>query len=325
MPQLMVCRWRGQGRVTVPVGAVLRWGHQARAGGAWAYIPVQLARVHPGDVELLYQGPGGESSKIIRPSDPRNKLWYDAAWATQYSRGLPLHNRGRRVTGIPAARRPAQRRTKRRAGAQAVRRRRLGVNPSGAWKRRAKMELRELRAALDRERVVVGRVPGGGRAAGAVERGDHALYRAGVGLRHPTPSEKVVTGHLADARAALDEAVRELYHARQAAGLGYRNPRKSSSRARRNPSAAAVRTFKKWHGFEPRKVSRVKGYRAPSELVLLGTIPEIIYRSNKWTGKQETYSHKTGKPQPMLATDPEGKGLYIVGGRVSVTERGLVG
>lgn len=94
-----------------------------------------------------------------------------------------------------------------------------------------------------------------------------------------------------------------------------------------------MRTFRRWHGSDPSNVIAVKGRPTPmpSTLVVLGTVPEIVYTSRKWDGKSKTYSHDTSQPHPLLVTGPDGKGLWIVdrngrpGGRVRVTARGLVG
>lgn len=115
-------------------------------------------------------------------------------------------------------------------------------------------------------------------------------------------------------------------------------------RAKRNPGApsnagraqgsqtsaqleAGARTFKKWNAFPPDRVETINADRAiPKVLVKLGTIPEIVYDSDKWSGKKETYVHKTARGnQPVLCTDPAGKRLFIVGGGVRVTRRGLIG
>lgn len=98
----------------------------------------------------------------------------------------------------------------------------------------------------------------------------------------------------------------------------------------RNPGRAALsaagRTFRKWHGFDPARITVISGRRTiPRTLVALGTIPEFVYESDKWTGRKETYVHKTSKPKPVLATGPDGRGLYVIGGRVKVTADGLVG
>jgi len=97
---------------------------------------------------------------------------------------------------------------------------------------------------------------------------------------------------------------------------------------KRNPAAEieqAARTFKRWHEFDPRGIAHVKGPRAiPKTLVMLGTVPRFTYVSNKWEGRQVTYEHRTKRPHPLLCTGPDGRGLFIVGGRTRVTARGLV-
>lgn len=120
-------------------------------------------------------------------------------------------------------------------------------------------------------------------------------------------------------------------HARPAASsIPRRNPskRRASIKSKSKPTAAdkAKKMFKKWHAFESTRTVRMKGSRSiPARLVKLGEMPEIVYRSDKWTGKQQTYLHKTGKPRPLLCTDPEGKRFFIVGGRMRATARGIVG
>lgn len=101
-------------------------------------------------------------------------------------------------------------------------------------------------------------------------------------------------------------------------------------RAKKNPARSvesrARSTFKKWHQFDPKGEISVKGSRSiPARLVKLGEIPELVYASDKWGGKKQTYLHKTGRPRPLLCTDPDGKRLFIIGGGVRVTKRGLVG
>ena len=90
---------------------------------------------------------------------------------------------------------------------------------------------------------------------------------------------------------------------------------------------AGARTFRKWHAFPPERVEIVRGpTRVPRLLVKLGTLPEIVYDSDKWSGKRTTYVHKTGRGNaPLLCTDPTGRNLFIVGGKVRVTKRGLIG
>jgi hypothetical protein len=101
-------------------------------------------------------------------------------------------------------------------------------------------------------------------------------------------------------------------------------------RRKRNPGGAmhsARKTFKKWHGFESHRTIAVKGpdRTIPPVLVQLGKMDRIDYVSNKYGGRAKPYTHKTGHPAPILATDPAGKHLFIVGGNVRVTADGLVG
>jgi hypothetical protein len=128
-------------------------------------------------------------------------------------------------------------------------------------------------------------------------------------------------------------------HAKQPAGPPRRNPSKGKKAKRavkakkrtggKRPAAnpaSAEKMFKRWHGFGPKGTIHVKGSRTiPAKVVRLGELPEIVYRSNKWTGKQETYIHKTGTPRPLLCCSPDGKQFYIVGGRMRATARGIVG
>jgi hypothetical protein len=114
--------------------------------------------------------------------------------------------------------------------------------------------------------------------------------------------------------------------ARAARALSSAKPRLSNPGADTATLEQAGKTFRKWHGFDPGNVTRLSGSRTiPHVLVALGRVPEIVYESNKWKGKLETYVHKTGRPKPLLATGPDGQGLYIVGGKVKVTPDGLVG
>lgn len=104
---------------------------------------------------------------------------------------------------------------------------------------------------------------------------------------------------------------------------------RASRVVRRNPSvrgalATARRTFKRWHLFEPAELTRIAARSIPRVLVKLGELPTIFYRSNKWEGRQVDYRHATKRPFPWLCTGPDGRGLYIIGGRTRVTARGLV-
>jgi len=126
------------------------------------------------------------------------------------------------------------------------------------------------------------------------------------------------------------QQVMRAHGARRKARTGTEVPtRRRRTKAKKNPSAAVMSaadaTFKKWHGFKPRNVQRLRGSRViPRVLVKLGEVVQFVYRSDKWGGKPVTYEHRTKTPRPQLCTGPDGRGLYIVGGRTRVTARGLM-
>lgn len=125
-----------------------------------------------------------------------------------------------------------------------------------------------------------------------------------------------------------DTAVPHARPAETSSRFPKRNPSKRRPAAKAKPSTKdkAKKMFKKWHAFESTRTVAMKGPRSiPAQLIKLGEMPEIVYRSNKWTGKQQTYLHKTGTPRPLLCCDPEGKRFFIVGGRMRATARGIIG
>ena len=101
-------------------------------------------------------------------------------------------------------------------------------------------------------------------------------------------------------------------------------------RRRRNPAvpqlSQAAQMFRRFHGFDPKTVTSIAGERSiPRTLVRLGDLVEVSYRSNKFDRKTRDYVHKFGTPRPTLCTRPDGRGLFIVGGRFRNTARGIVG
>jgi hypothetical protein len=112
----------------------------------------------------------------------------------------------------------------------------------------------------------------------------------------------------------------------------------ANRRRRRNPRSGselerARRTFEKWHENAPRKAVRMKGpsRTIPKTLVGLGRLVSFVYESDKFaggpdnpTGKRLLYEHETKAPRPVLATDPDGDAVHIVGGRMKVTADGFV-
>jgi len=121
---------------------------------------------------------------------------------------------------------------------------------------------------------------------------------------------------------------------------GHRTNRKGRkrgvTRAKKNPRgevARAKQTARMWNEFTPTRARKIKGppRRIPKTLVKLGELHSVTYASNKYaggkdnpTGKPILYEHTTQRPRPVLATDPSGRHVHIVGGKMKPTADGLV-
>jgi hypothetical protein len=62
----------------------------------------------------------------------------------------------------------------------------------------------------------------------------------------------------------------------------------------------------------------------PRVLVQLGALRGLIYAADRGDGGTRTYIHFMDD-EPLLACDPNGTQLYIVGGRYRITRRGIEG
>lgn len=99
-------------------------------------------------------------------------------------------------------------------------------------------------------------------------------------------------------------------------------------RVLRNPSdsewEAVIGLFGEFHGFDPSDVLTVsvKSLSMPGVLMQLGTLQEVVYKSDKFDGRKRLYVHKFGKDKPVLAAGGDGR-LYIIGGGYKITERGI--
>jgi hypothetical protein len=88
-------------------------------------------------------------------------------------------------------------------------------------------------------------------------------------------------------------------------------------------AAALYQTF---NGFAPMDMRKVRHSRLmPPVVVQLGELTGLIYRSDKHKpSRPSTYIHFMETPA-ILASNPEGTQLYIVGGDYRVTSRGIEG
>lgn len=112
---------------------------------------------------------------------------------------------------------------------------------------------------------------------------------------------------------------------RKVRGKGRSNPRSQDL-------ARARRTFRHLNEIEPGTLTKVRGAKnAPKVAVKLGELVSLRYLSDKYAGSKDNphgktllYEHTTRRPRPVLATDPGGKEVHIVGGRMHPTPDGLV-
>ncbi len=84
--------------------------------------------------------------------------------------------------------------------------------------------------------------------------------------------------------------------------------------------------FRLFHRFPAPKVLRMPCPRLiPKVLVQLGQLRGLIYSSDKGSpGSFKTYIHFLETP-PLLASNPQGNQLHILGGRYRVTAQGIEG
>lgn len=83
-----------------------------------------------------------------------------------------------------------------------------------------------------------------------------------------------------------------------------------------------IQKYKEFHqGLNPIKIKQIK-MPDPKTLVKLGTADKIYYTRKEPQGFREYY-HSFGEDsgkKPILATDPKGKQLYILGGKFKVKD-----
>lgn len=84
--------------------------------------------------------------------------------------------------------------------------------------------------------------------------------------------------------------------------------------------------FKRFHRFPPLELRRTRCSRViPEVLMHVGELRGLLYRSDRGQcGTPRTFIHFLRTPA-MLACDPSGRQLYILGGNYRVTRRGIEG
>lgn len=90
----------------------------------------------------------------------------------------------------------------------------------------------------------------------------------------------------------------------------------------------ALALYRRYAGRAPDRVgSALLDGRPPRVLVELGELRALVYRAARGTGaagRRQSYVHHFETP-PRLLADPEGRRLFIAGGRFRVTRRGIEG
>ena len=89
----------------------------------------------------------------------------------------------------------------------------------------------------------------------------------------------------------------------------------------------AVKKYQTFHGKPPRRVKRLD-FHVPKQLIVLGKAVAVEYECDKLNGggdgKKAVYRHEFEKPAFLCMDESGRKQLYIVGNRVSVTQRGII-
>ena len=86
----------------------------------------------------------------------------------------------------------------------------------------------------------------------------------------------------------------------------------------------AVSLYKKFREDNPRYVDSLRVNPAPAVMMEIGKLDGVLYTTTHGR-KSQAYIHKfTGRSKPTLATDANGKRLFILGGHYNFTEDGIV-
>lgn len=88
-----------------------------------------------------------------------------------------------------------------------------------------------------------------------------------------------------------------------------------------------VDLFESQRGYPGSEVLKIKTKKMPKELLSIGDLSAVIYKSNRDTGEdgeQEEFIHYFDN-EPILATSGTGKDLFILDYTGSVTEKGIEG
>lgn len=86
----------------------------------------------------------------------------------------------------------------------------------------------------------------------------------------------------------------------------------------------AASLYERFTGHEVDTVDRVHVPALPKVLVNIGELDGVLYTTVR-DGRVEKYIHKfAAKDKPLLCVAPDGSSIFVIGGRYTFTERGIV-
>lgn len=100
--------------------------------------------------------------------------------------------------------------------------------------------------------------------------------------------------------------------------------RAGMSRAVRDQLDQAADLYERFSGHDPEEVGRVRVPPVPRVGVAIGEVDGILYSTVR-DGVLEKYIHKFRKSdRPLFVVSPDGKQLFLLEGRYTFTEKGIV-
>jgi hypothetical protein len=95
----------------------------------------------------------------------------------------------------------------------------------------------------------------------------------------------------------------------------------------KSPSAEVRRAaslYERFSGHEAEAIGRIKVPALPKVGVSIGEIDGVLYTTVR-DGRTEKYIHKFAKnDRPLFVVSPDGRQLFMIGGRYRFTELGIV-
>lgn len=88
--------------------------------------------------------------------------------------------------------------------------------------------------------------------------------------------------------------------------------------------AKAARRFTRFTGHDAEIVERVEIAPMPKAVTVFGECTAVCYVTTR-DGREEHYKHEfAAHSAPLLCASPDGKRLFLIGGKYKFTERGIV-